>query len=44
MITSRGGWVAAYIDLRDWWIGVYVSDRAVYICPLPCVVIRIMRG
>jgi hypothetical protein len=40
---SRGQWWAVYLDWRDWWIGAYVSDRAVYVCPLPCLVIRRMR-
>jgi hypothetical protein len=41
---SPGRWWAVYIDWRDWWVGVYVSDAAVYVCPLPCLVLRWMRG
>jgi hypothetical protein len=32
-----------YIEWRDLWIGVFVSQDAVYICPVPTVVIRIGR-
>jgi len=35
--------VKVYIDWDDWWIGVYRGPRHVYICPVPCVVIRIDR-
>lgn len=29
-----------YLEPRDAWIGVYVAPAAVYVCPLPFVVIR----
>jgi hypothetical protein len=29
-----------YIEPRDAWVGVYNSPAAVYVCPLPFVVIR----
>lgn len=35
----RIGW-----EPRDLWVGVYRGPDAVYICPLPCVVIRVRRG
>ena len=36
----RFGRVRLYIEPRDIWVGVYVAPDAVYICPLPLVVIR----
>lgn len=32
-----------YIDWNDWWVGLYRGPHHRYICPLPCVVIRIPR-
>jgi hypothetical protein len=32
-----------YFEPRDVWVGVYVAEDAVYVCPLPCVVIRWQR-
>lgn len=32
-----------YIEPVDIWIGVYVSDTHVYVCPLPLLVIRFER-
>jgi len=32
-----------YIEPRDAWIGVYVSEKAVYVCPVPFLVIRFAR-
>ena len=32
-----------YIEPRDAWVGVYVAKQAVFICPLPFVVIRWRR-
>lgn len=32
-----------YVDWRDWWVGVYRGPDATYICPLPCVVIRVAK-
>jgi hypothetical protein len=37
------GWFSLYIEPRDIWIGVYVAKDAVYVCPLPMVVIRYAR-
>lgn len=36
----RIGRVQLYIEPRDIWIGVYVAPNAIYVCPLPLVVIR----
>lgn len=33
-----------YIEPRDIWVGVYVAEHAIYICPVPMVVIKIWRG
>lgn len=41
---DKRGRVEVYLEPRDIWIGVYVAADAVYICPLPLVVIRISRG
>jgi hypothetical protein len=32
-----------YLEPRDIWVGVYVGKSALYVCPLPCVVIRWQR-
>src|SRR3954468_19167615 len=32
-----------YIDTRDWWVGYYRGANHHYICPLPCLVVRIPR-
>lgn len=32
-----------YIDLDDWWVGLYRGPHHRYVCLLPCVVIRIPR-
>jgi hypothetical protein len=37
------GRVQLYIEPRDIWMGVYVGPKAVFICPVPLVVIRIAR-
>jgi hypothetical protein len=36
--------VRIYLEPRDAWVGVYVAVDAVYVCPLPFLVIRIRRG
>jgi hypothetical protein len=35
--------VKVYIDWADWWIGLYRGPHHLYICPVPCLVIRIRR-
>lgn len=32
-----------YIEPRDAWVGAFVAPHAVYVCPVPCVVIRWQR-
>lgn len=32
-----------YIDWADWWVGLYRGPRHLYICPVPCLVIRLPR-
>lgn len=38
------GRVEAYIEPRDAWVGAYISKEAVYVCPLPFLVVRTSRG
>ena len=33
-----------YLEPRDWWIGAYVHEAYVYVCPAPCVVLRFTRS
>ncbi len=40
-MTSR---LRLYIEPRDAWIGAYIAPQAIYVCPLPFVVIRWQRG
>jgi hypothetical protein len=37
------GRLAVYIEPRDAWVGAYVATSAVYVCPLPFVVLRFER-
>jgi hypothetical protein len=37
------GRLRVYIEPRDAWIGCYVSNDAVYVCPLPFLVFRWTR-
>lgn len=39
----RLGRVELYIEPRDIWVGAYIAPDAVYICPLPLVVIKVER-
>lgn len=34
------GRLSLYWEPRDLWVGVFVGEHAVYICPLPTLVIR----
>lgn len=36
--------VEVYFEWRDLWMGAYVGDGALYICPLPTLVIRLSGG
>jgi len=36
--------VQIYIEPRDAWIGVYVAPHAVFVCPLPFLVVKVRRG
>jgi len=40
----RVGRVQIYLEPRDLWMGVYIGPDAVYVCPLPLLVIRCTRG
>lgn len=44
MKRLTAGRFAAYFEPRDMWLGVYVAPRAVYVCLLPCLVIRWSRA
>lgn len=37
------GRICVYIEPRDAWVGAYVAEDYVYVCPLPFVVIRVLR-
>ncbi len=37
------GPLRVFIEPRDAWVGWYRADYAHFICPLPCVVLRIER-
>lgn len=37
------GPVSVYLEPYDLWIGAYIANDAIYICLLPCIVIRIAR-
>jgi len=41
--AHRREWGQIYIEPRDWWIGVYLAERAVFVCLLPCVVLKVWR-
>lgn len=32
-----------YVEPRDAWVGAYVAEDYVYVCPLPFVVLRFAR-
>jgi hypothetical protein len=32
--------IRVHLEPRDCWVGVYVAPKAVYVCPLPFVVVR----
>lgn len=44
--TRRLRWrrCSLYLEPRDVWIGVYVARQAVYVCPLPMLVIKWERA
>lgn len=44
MRRLRLGRVQLYIEPRDLWVGAYVAPDAVYVCPLPLVVIKVDRS
>lgn len=43
MRRLKAGRLAVYVEPRDIWIGAYVATNAVYVCPLPLLVIRWSR-
>ncbi|WP_433364258.1 hypothetical protein [Streptosporangium sp. CA-115845] len=36
----RIGRFSIYVEPRDIWVGVYIAPAAVYICPLPLLVLK----
>jgi hypothetical protein len=43
-IADLRGRVEVYVEPRDLWVGAFVSEDAIYICPIPMMVVRISRG
>ena len=43
MKRLRLGRLSAYLEPRDIWVGIYVAPTAIYVCPLPMLVIRWRR-
>lgn len=37
------GRLSVYLEPRDIWVGLYLSDTALYFCPLPLIVFRWRR-
>lgn len=35
--------IRIYFEPRDAWIGAYIAENAIYVCPLPFLVIRWTR-
>jgi hypothetical protein len=38
------GRLSIYFEPRDVWAGVFVAPAAVYVCPIPCLVLRWARN
>ncbi|GAA0853280.1 hypothetical protein ACFQVD_26810 [Streptosporangium amethystogenes subsp. fukuiense] len=36
----RIGRLSIYVEPRDIWVGVYVAPAAIYVCPLPLLVVK----
>jgi hypothetical protein len=36
----RFGRLSVYVEPRDVWVGVYIAPTAVYVCPLPLIVLK----
>lgn len=43
MRRLTAGRLQVYVEPRDLWVGVYLAPAAVYVCPLPTLVIRWAR-
>jgi len=37
------GRLSIYFEPRDVWIGMYVAPSTIYVCPIPCLVLRWTR-
>lgn len=44
MRRLHGGRLSIYVEPRDVWIGVYIAPDAVYVCPVPLLVIKWERA
>lgn len=42
-LADPRGRVEIYGEPRDVWVGAFVSEDAIYVCPLPMMVVRISR-
>ena len=40
----RRGRLWLIVEPRDIWVGIYVADRAVYVCLVPCLVLKWERS
>jgi hypothetical protein len=43
-IHDKRGRAEVYLEPRDAWVGAYVAPDAVFLCPVPFLVIRVSRG
>ena len=43
MKRLRVGRLAIYFEPRDLWVGAYIAESAIYVCPLPTLVLRWSR-
>jgi hypothetical protein len=41
--VSKYSRLRIYVEPRDAWVGAYIAEHAVFVCPLPFLVIRWRR-
>jgi hypothetical protein len=39
---EKGRW-KVYVDMNDWWIGLYIGPNHLYFCVIPTIVIRFRK-